>query len=77
MKQDEITMSAKVIECLPSTRFMVQLESGQTLLAYLSGKMRLNKIKIMIEDEVEVAISPYDLTKCRIIWRGKKKKGVK
>lgn len=64
-----IQLEGEVIELLPAATFKIQLESGQTILGHLSGKMRLNKIRILPGDRVKVQISPYDLTKGRIIYR--------
>lgn len=58
-----------VIELLPSTTFKVRLENGHEILAHLSGKMRMNKIKIIPGDSVKIEMSPYDLNKGRIIYR--------
>jgi len=62
-------LKGKVIEALPEFTFRVQLDDGRTILAYLSGKMRLNFIKVIPGDEVMVEISPYDKNKGRIIKR--------
>ena len=59
----------KVIEVLPDSKYRVQLENGHMVLAYAGGKIKKNKIKVMTQDKVEVEISPYDLTKGRIVWR--------
>lgn len=60
-----------VTDALPNARFKVQLENGHTVMAHLSGKLRLNYIRIMPGDNVTIELSPYDLTKGRITWRGK------
>lgn len=60
-----------VIESLPSTTFRVRLENNQEILAYLSGKMRLNFIRILPGDKVKVEMTPYDTTKGRIVYREK------
>jgi translation initiation factor IF-1 len=70
-KQDTIEVEAKVIEPLPNTMFRVELANGHKVLAYLSGKMKMNLIKILPGDEVTVQLSPYDLTRGRIIYRKK------
>lgn len=70
---EAIEAVGKVVEVLPSTVFKVQLESGQIVQSYLSGKLKLHNIKIVEGDTVKVEISPYDLTKGRIVWRGKDK----
>jgi translation initiation factor IF-1 len=62
-------VKGKVIEALPELTFKVELEDGRTVLAYVSGKMRLNFIKVIPGDEVMVELSPYDKTKGRIIKR--------
>jgi translation initiation factor IF-1 len=58
-----------VEELLPAANFRIKLESGQTIIAHLAGKMRLNKIRLSLGDQVKVAMTPYDLTKGRIIFR--------
>lgn len=68
-KEDFIEVHGKVIEALPNALFLVKLETGQKVLAHLSGKMRLHYIKIMTGDNVLVEISPYDLTRGRITYR--------
>ena len=70
-KRDAIEVEAKVIEPLPNTMFRVELENGHKALAYLSGKMKMNFIKILPGDEVTVQLSPYDLTRGRIVYRKK------
>ena len=72
MKSDLIEIQGKGVECLPNTNFKVELESGQIVDAYLAGKLKMSKIKILVEDNVTVALSPYDLTKGRITWRNRK-----
>jgi len=67
--KDIIEIRGKVEELLPAGTFRVKLESGQMLIAHLSGKMRLNKIRLSIGDQVKVALTPYDLTKGRITFR--------
>lgn len=69
MKKDLIQMEGEVIEALPNLMFRVKLESGQMVLAHLSGRMRLHFIKILEGDRVLVEISPYDLSRGRIIRR--------
>ena len=68
-KGDHITMVGNVIQVLPNARFKVKLENGHILLAYVGGKMRKFEIKIIMGDEVQVEISPYDLTQGRIVRR--------
>jgi len=70
-KQDVIEVEAKVIEPLPNAMFRVELENGHKVLAYLSGKMKMNLIKILPGDQVTVQLSPYDLTRGRIVYRKK------
>lgn len=68
-KQDVIELKGKIEELLPAGTFRVMLESGQIIIAHLSGKMRLNKIRLSLGDQVKVEMTPYDLTKGRIIFR--------
>lgn len=68
-KKDFIEMEGTVEETLPATSFKVQLDNGHTITAYLSGKMRQFRIKIVPGDRVKVEMSPYDLTKGRITYR--------
>ena len=70
-KDDAIEVEAKVVEALPNAMFRVELESGHTILAHISGKLRMNYIRIVPGDKVTVEMSPYDLTKGRITWRAK------
>jgi translation initiation factor IF-1 len=70
-KQDLIKFDGIIDETLPNTQFIVKLENGLKVLAHISGKMRLNYIKILQGDKVTVELSPYDLTKGRIIYRYK------
>ncbi len=70
-KQDQISMRGKVEEVLPNAMFRVKLENQHTILGHISGKMRQNKIQILLGDTVEVEMSPYDLTKGRIVYRSK------
>lgn len=70
-KDDVITLEGKVVEVLPSATFKVLLSNGHTITAYLSGKLRMNNIKVLEGDRVTIEMSPYDLTKGRITWRGK------
>lgn len=69
-KEENITLSGTVIETLPNTMFRVELENGHIIIAHISGKMRKNYIRILTGDKVKVEISPYDLTKGRIVFRG-------
>ena len=70
-KADEIECEGTVIEKLPNAMFQVELENGHTVLAHISGKLRMNYIRILPGDKVTLEMSPYDLTKGRIIWRDK------
>ena len=70
-KEDVIEVEGVVIDALPNAMFKVQLENGHEVLAHVSGKLRMNFIKILPGDKVTVQMSPYDLTKGRIIWRAK------
>jgi translation initiation factor IF-1 len=66
---DIIELRGKVRVLLPAGTFKVELESGQIIIAHLSGKMRLNKIRLGVDDQVKVEMTPYDLTKGRITYR--------
>jgi translation initiation factor IF-1 len=68
-RKDVIETEGKVVELLPNTMFRVELPNGHTLLAHISGKMRLHFIRILPGDKVMVEVSPYDLTKGRITFR--------
>ncbi len=70
-KEDVIEVEGVVSESLPNTLFKVKLENGHEILAHISGKLRMNYIKILPGDKVRVELSPYDLTKGRITWRAK------
>lgn len=70
-KADVIEVEGKVLESLPNAQFMVELVNGHKILAHISGKLRMNFIRILPGDKVTVEISPYDLTKGRITWRSK------
>ena len=70
-KDDVIKVEGVVKELLPNTMFKVELENGHTVLAHISGKMRLNFIRILPGDAVTLEMSPYDLTRGRITWRTK------
>jgi len=71
MKKEAIRKEGVVIEGLPSANFKVKLDDGQEVLAHISGKMRINFIKILPGDRVTVELSPYDNTKGRIVYREK------
>ena len=70
-KADVIELEGIVTEKLPNTMFKVKLENGHEILATISGKLRINYIRILPGDKVTLEMSPYDLTKGRIIWRDK------
>jgi translation initiation factor IF-1 len=70
-KEDHIEVEGEVVEALPNAMFKVKLDSGQEILAYVSGKMRMHYIRILPGDRVVVELSPYDLTKGRITYRHK------
>jgi translation initiation factor IF-1 len=72
-KEDVILLEGKVLEALPNAMFKVELETGNTVLAHISGKMRMYYIRILPGDSVVVELSPYDLTRGRIVYRGTKK----
>ncbi len=69
--KDVIEVEGKVVDALPNTIFVVELENGHQIQAHLSGKLRMNYIRILPGDKVTVELSPYDLTKGRITWRKK------
>jgi len=71
VKEEAIEVEGKVIEPLPNAMFRVELENGHRVLAHISGKMRMHFIKILPGDKVTVELSPYDLTRGRIIYRTK------
>ncbi|MDH3258210.1 MAG: translation initiation factor IF-1 [Deltaproteobacteria bacterium] len=68
-KEEPIEVEGKVIELLPNAMFKVELENEMVILAHISGKMRMNFIKILPGDKVTVQLSPYDLTRGRIVYR--------
>jgi translation initiation factor IF-1 len=68
-KEEKIEVEGTVVEALPNTMFTVKLDNGHTVMGYLSGKMRRYYIRILLGDRVKVEMSPYDLTKGRIIYR--------
>ena len=68
-KEEKLTLEGKVIEALPNTTFRVKLENDYEVLAYLSGKMRKYYIRVLLGDRVRVELSPYDLTRGRIVYR--------
>ena len=70
-KEDVIEVEGKVVEALPNAMFQVELDNGHKILAHISGKLRMNFIRILPGDRVTVELSPYDLTRGRIKWRAK------
>ena len=70
-KADVVEIEGVVVEKLPNAMFQVELENGHKVLAHISGKLRMNYIRILPGDTVKLELSPYDLTKGRITWRDK------
>jgi translation initiation factor IF-1 len=70
-KEDVIELEGSVLEALPNATFKVKLENGHIILAHISGKLRMNYIRILPGDKVTVEMSTYDLSRGRITWRGK------
>jgi len=70
-KENAIEVKGVVLEALPNATFKVELENGHVVLAHISGKLRMHYIRILPGDKVTMELSPYDLTKGRITWRGK------
>ena len=70
-KTDDIEIEGTVLEKLPNAMFKVELENGHQVLAHISGKLRMNFIRIIPGDKVTIELSPYDLSKGRIVWRDK------
>lgn len=70
-KEDIIEVQAKVVEVLPNAQFKVELENGHVVVAHISGKIRMHKIRILPGDNVTVELSPYDLSRGRITYRRK------
>mgnify|MGYP002626504862 FL=1 len=70
-KEDVIEVEGTILEALPNATFQVELQNGHKILAHVSGKLRMNFIRILPGDKVTVEMSPYDLTKGRITWRDK------
>jgi len=67
--KDFLEFEGVVVELLPATTFKIKLDNGKEILAYLSGRMRMNKIRLLPGDKVKVEVSPYDLTKGRVTYR--------
>jgi len=70
-KEDVIEVEGTVVEAMPNAMFRVEIQGGHQLLAHISGKLRMNFIRILPGDKVTLEMSPYDLTKGRITWRSK------
>lgn len=70
-KEDTIQMLGEVLETLPNATFRVELENGHVVLGHISGKMRMHYIRILPGDKVTVELTPYDLTRARIVFRAK------
>lgn len=70
-KSDVIEVEGTIVEAYPNAMFQVELQNGHKILAHISGKLRMNFIRILPGDKVTVELSPYDLTRGRITWRGK------
>ena len=70
-KDDVIELEGTVVESLPNTSFRVDIGNGHIILAHISGKLRMNFIRILPGDKVTVQMSPYDVTRGRIVWRSK------
>jgi translation initiation factor IF-1 len=70
-KEEKITVEGKIVESLPNATFRVEIEGGHTILAHICGKMRMHYIKILPGDKVKLELSPYDLTRGRIVYRDK------
>lgn len=70
-KQDMIEVEGTIVEALPNAMFKVEIQGGHIILAHISGKLRMNFIRILPGDKVTVEMSPYDLTRGRITWRYK------
>ena len=68
-KEEVVDLRGKVIEILPNSMFKVELENGHVIIAYSSGKIKQNKLRVLMGDEVTVAVSPYDLNRGRVIYR--------
>lgn len=71
-KEEKLEVEGTVVEALPNTQFLVELDNGHQVLAYLSGRMRKRYIRILLGDRVRVEMSPYDMNRGRITWRYRK-----
>jgi translation initiation factor IF-1 len=74
-EEDKISVEGTIVEALPGTQFRVRLDNNHEVLAYLSGRMRKYYIRILLGDRVRVEVSPYDLSRGRIVYRQKKSHG--
>ena len=72
-KEEKIEVEGRVLEALPNAMFRVEIEGGHVVLAHISGKMRMHYIRILRGDKVRIELSPYDLTRGRITYRGEKR----
>ena len=70
-KEDSIEMEGTIVDTLPNTMFRVELDNGHIVTAHISGKMRMNYIRILPGDKVTVELTPYDLSRARIVFRAK------
>jgi translation initiation factor IF-1 len=73
--QEKVEVEGTIVEALPNTQFRVELDNGHQVLAYISGRMRKYYIRILLGDRVRVELSPYDLTRGRIVYRYKQRRG--
>lgn len=73
--QQKVEVEGTIVEALPNTQFRVELDNGHQVLAYISGRMRKYYIRILLGDRVRVELSPYDLTRGRIVYRYKQRRG--
>lgn len=73
-KDEKVRMEGTVVKALPGTQFKVELDNGHEILAYLAGKMRKHYIRVLLGDRVTVEMSPYDLSRGRIVYRHKKQR---
>jgi len=73
-KEETIQMQGEILETLPNATFRVKLENGHVVLGHISGKMRMHYIRILPGDKITVEMSPYDLTKGRIVYRGERRR---
>ena len=71
VKEESLEFTGVVLELLPNAMFKVKLENDHEVLAHTSGKLRKNRIRVLVGDKVDVEMTPYDLTKCRIVYRHK------